>query len=94
MRSFELTVGEDDRVIVVTDYVYHAGRPMRPSSVRFDPPEPPEPAELYDIECHWQDTGAALTADEWTEHEDRVTDECWERIRERAEEGPPDRDEF
>lgn len=86
-KGIELTLGEDERILIIDDYSYHEGRPMRPSSVRFDPPEPPESAELYDIKCHWFDTGAALTDEEWQAYQDDIEEFLFERIKEEAESG-------
>ena len=79
-RGLEVTVGEEDRVIIITDYTYTRGH----KAVLFRAPEdcrPEEPAEIDDIECHWQDTGEKLDTNEWTEHCDYIEDCIWEYIR-------------
>jgi len=76
--DFPIIAGGEERVVVVTDYTYHPAR--RQTWI-----DPPEPAELDDIECRWADTGKALTSGEWLTYGKEIEENCWKRLEEEAE---------
>lgn len=59
------------RVVIVTDWVYHAPMPARSSPGEWHDIAP-EGAELYDIEAEWGDAKRPLTDKEWEQHEERI----------------------
>jgi hypothetical protein len=73
-----------ERCIEVTDFNYSPGR----KACLFRAPEdcyPAEPAEINDIECHWQDTGADLSDENWDAFGDQIEEACFEHAENEAE---------
>ncbi len=75
----EITVTDEndhERVVIVTDWTYHAGRAAWASAGEWAPDNPPEPAIVEDIEAEWSDTKKRLSDEEW----DRYTEAIEEAI--------------
>ena len=78
MKHLEITVGDEDRVIEITDYTISNG-----SKGHFYPTYdcggcPPEPACIEDLTAIWQDTKAPLTDAEFETYCERMEDAIWE----------------
>lgn len=67
------------RVVIVTDWVYHAPTPARSSAGEWHDIAP-EGAELYDIEAEWSDTKKPLTDAEWDRYGERIDEAIFDYI--------------
>ena len=91
-RGIEVTVGEEDRVIIITDYTYTRGH----KAVLFRAPEdcsPAEPEELDDITGHWDDTKEPLTDKEFEAHQTTIEEALLVQIHSYQEDRDEPRDD-
>jgi len=85
-RDIEVPVnwGDGERIIIVDDFSYSPGRKACLNRAPEDC-YPAEPAEINDIEVHWQDTGADLSPENWDAFGEKIEEACFQQVENEAE---------